>query len=71
MKPTTAGGRKLAMRSMPSHEYTDTLDTRSKPDTRARHRKSSLAYRLDEFAIHTSTAVALLCLAAAASGVTW
>jgi len=58
------------MRSTTSHEHADTVDTRSKPNE-SRHRRSSLADRLDELTVYTFAAVALLCLAAAATGVTW
>jgi len=61
------------MRSMPSHEYTDTLDIRSKPDPRAnsRKRKYSPGNRLDQLTVYTFAAVALMFLTAAALGVSW
>lgn len=66
-------GRELAMRSTTSHEHADTLNTRPKPNDRAKSvkRRSSLANRLDELTVYTFAAVALTCLAAAASGVSW
>ena len=61
------------MLSIPSHEYTDSLDTRSKRDRRANStsRKSNLGDRLDELAIFAFVAFALMYVAAAGYGLFW
>jgi phosphatidylglycerophosphate synthase len=61
------------MLSIPSHQYTDTLDTGSKRDRLAKsnNRKSNLGDRLDEIAIFAFVAFALMYVAAAGYGLFW
>jgi len=73
MKRIATGGAKTTMLSLPSHQYTDTLDSRAQRDSRDKwkNRKSNLGDRLDEIAIFTFVAFALMYVAAATYGLFW